>query len=213
MESNKSQTENLPSFSQYGNKMNDDNAKRKTGNINSNIRQNDTSIYDNSSSPNQIENPLTQLSQPSKRAKMMLQAISGGDKSLKSEMKSTMMNRFNINIPSTTQVPVRKSSKEMLFASLGGLQVGNSSSVVSNGIRGGKDMGGIGGVMSGIGKQKKKLFYCVVCKDSIPLPYAARCGHVCCRSCWDRWLGLGHNTCPLCKKITSKEEITAIEFK
>ena len=46
----------------------------------------------------------------------------------------------------------------------------------------------------------------------IKVPHAARCGHVCCKPCWEKWLNTGKTVCPLCRAPTSRDKITAVRL-
>ncbi len=66
-------------------------------------------------------------------------------------------------------------------------------------------------------RNKLNHWLCPICKDpEAEEPCAAKCGHVCCRSCWAQWLQrqTGHKgQCPICKSETSPESIMEIIYK
>ena len=39
---------------------------------------------------------------------------------------------------------------------------------------------------------------CVICYDRMKIPMAAKCGHICCKSCWEKALK-NFLECPMCK--------------
>ncbi|KAG8781054.1 hypothetical protein FRC12_022285 [Ceratobasidium sp. 428] len=66
-------------------------------------------------------------------------------------------------------------------------------------------------------------FSCGVCSHLCPSfeATAPRCGHVCCRPCWDQWAKsplsnstgkAGRTTCPTCRKVCRVANTTGVEF-
>ena len=55
----------------------------------------------------------------------------------------------------------------------------------------------------------KSMLSCAICTEAVENPYAARCGHICCRLCWEKVLQCGA-LCPLCRKPTSAVELTLV---
>jgi Zinc finger, C3HC4 type (RING finger) len=60
----------------------------------------------------------------------------------------------------------------------------------------------------GAGKVSKK-YVCTVCKNDAAEPCAAKCGHICCESCWSQWLRRS-GTCPCCRAPTLLQQIKKI---
>lgn len=58
------------------------------------------------------------------------------------------------------------------------------------------------------GKISKK-YVCTVCKNDAAEPCAAKCGHICCESCWSQWLRRSE-TCPCCRAPTMLQQIKKI---
>lgn len=58
-----------------------------------------------------------------------------------------------------------------------------------------------------------KRWECMVCKESeLKDPCAAACGHICCLSCWKRWMRV-NPACPLCKKDVSMKTLKRLQTK
>ena len=57
---------------------------------------------------------------------------------------------------------------------------------------------------------KLQRLTCVVCSDSPPhVPCVAKCGHVCCKGCWEQWLKV-KSACPYCRSTTSAADIARV---
>ena len=52
---------------------------------------------------------------------------------------------------------------------------------------------------------------CGICKCAASEPCAARCGHICCRVCWARWLAV-KLCCPFCNAAASMDKLTILQF-
>ena len=114
-----------------------------------------------------------QASQPSKRARMMLQAA----------LQPAVVARKDIS---------------GLLASI------NASKARSVGAGVVKGVGTVG-----VGGERKKKYVCAVCKSVAEEPCAARCGHICCETCWTQWLKR-QQTCPCCRAPTTLQQIKKI---
>ena len=57
---------------------------------------------------------------------------------------------------------------------------------------------------------KVTSFECSVCMDAIPNPngISLSCDHVFCRSCVTHWFDDGHNTCPICRRLFTPDQIS-----
>ena len=66
---------------------------------------------------------------------------------------------------------------------------------------------------SGDGRNPGKLskYTCPICKEQALDPCAAKCGHICCKECWSRWMAVKQN-CPQCKLSVLAAELIAIHF-
>jgi hypothetical protein len=51
-----------------------------------------------------------------------------------------------------------------------------------------------------------KKCVCLVCNSIAAEPCVAKCGHICCESCWSQWLGR-KQTCPYCRAPTTMQQI------
>lgn len=56
------------------------------------------------------------------------------------------------------------------------------------------------------------LLKCIICKEQANNACAARCGHICCQTCWTHWLKV-KSACPLCRHPTTIDSITKIRIK
>ena len=55
---------------------------------------------------------------------------------------------------------------------------------------------------------------CTVCDEAALDPYAARCGHVCCISCWKSWLKQSKKkSCPQCRRDVEYSQLTRLIIK
>jgi Zinc finger, C3HC4 type (RING finger) len=118
-----------------------------------------------------------QPSQPSKRARMMLQAA--------------------LQAPQ----PVVKRDLKGIIASINASKARNE--------RGGSEKENCKEKQAeGAGKVSKK-YVCTVCKNNAAEPCAAKCGHICCESCWSQWLRRSE-TCPCCRAPTLLQQIKKI---
>lgn len=52
---------------------------------------------------------------------------------------------------------------------------------------------------------------CTICQSSAVAPFNARCGHICCKSCWDQWLA-NQLTCPVCRERVRQKQLTKLYF-
>ena len=111
-----------------------------------------------------------QASQPSKRARLMLQAA-------------------------LQPAVVAKKDVSGLLASINASKR-SASSVVK-------------GVGAGVGGQMRKKYVCAVCKSVAEEPCAARCGHICCETCWTQWMKR-QQSCPCCRAPTTLQQIKKI---
>jgi len=129
----------------------------------------------------------SQMSQPSKRAKLMLEAARG--------------------------VPAKKDSRSVL-ASLGTGQASNVPAAAAATAATAKKAGAGAAAAAGAaaGGKGGKVYSCLVCMEVVQVPHAARCGHVCCKPCWEKWLNTGKTVCPLCRAPTSRDKITAVRL-
>ena len=50
---------------------------------------------------------------------------------------------------------------------------------------------------------------CPICRDLMKVPYKAKCGHVCCYSCWTSWL-IRVLECPICRNRTRLATLSPI---
>eukprot|EP00742_Colponemidia_sp_Colp-10_P016417 GILJ01018809.1.p1 GENE.GILJ01018809.1~~GILJ01018809.1.p1 ORF type:complete len:275 (+),score=39.69 GILJ01018809.1:74-826(+) len=50
---------------------------------------------------------------------------------------------------------------------------------------------------------------CAVCQEPAETILAARCGHICCDTCWDQWLS-NCLECPVCKQRTRTNHLTKL---
>ena len=58
---------------------------------------------------------------------------------------------------------------------------------------------------------KAAKLMCCICKDIAKIPFAARCGHICCRICWEQMLKSSREClCPMCRKPTTASELTQL---
>ena len=55
-------------------------------------------------------------------------------------------------------------------------------------------------------------FKCGVCTERPSLPCAGRCGHICCQTCWVKWLQI-NATCPMCRAPADKNSVTRLIMK
>jgi len=64
---------------------------------------------------------------------------------------------------------------------------------------------------SSVGNTKKLgRLQCIICSENPPtVPCASKCGHICCRDCWKKWLAV-KSTCPLCRISVSVSDIARI---
>lgn len=53
---------------------------------------------------------------------------------------------------------------------------------------------------------------CAVCKEVANQPCAAKCGHICCQSCWLSWLKI-KTACPVCRSLVNVNTVTKIVLK
>ena len=60
-------------------------------------------------------------------------------------------------------------------------------------------------------------FECAICMETAKLPCVNRvCGHICCEACWFKWFNsksTGGLTCPICRKVTCKEDLKRLIVK
>ena len=52
---------------------------------------------------------------------------------------------------------------------------------------------------------------CSVCQETATAPFVARCGHTCCKSCWDQWLS-EQLSCPVCRNRVRQKQLTKLFF-
>jgi len=60
-----------------------------------------------------------------------------------------------------------------------------------------------------IAPEKRSKYLCPICKDMALEPCVAKCGHVCCKHCWGKWLRV-NPVCPQCKESADPRTITPI---
>lgn len=56
------------------------------------------------------------------------------------------------------------------------------------------------------------LLECIACREPAKNPCAAKCGHICCESCWRKWFQV-NLTCPQCRSPASIATISKILIK
>jgi len=64
-------------------------------------------------------------------------------------------------------------------------------------------------VTATIAAEKRSKYLCPICKEMAVEPCVARCGHVCCKHCWGKWLRV-NPVCPQCKEPADPKTITPI---
>lgn len=52
---------------------------------------------------------------------------------------------------------------------------------------------------------------CTICQCPPVAPFTARCGHICCKACWDQWLA-EQLTCPVCRERVRQKQLTKLFF-
>ena len=117
-------------------------------------------------------------SQPSKRAKMMLNAVKNPVINI---VKKDIKTLFDNNLLGSMKIIKKKDSGTENDAK----KTTNSMNTV------------------------KKKYDCLVCKSVALVPCGAKCGHICCESCWVRWLKV-KESCPLCRAPTLLAQIKKI---
>jgi hypothetical protein len=118
-----------------------------------------------------------QPSQPSKRARMMLQAA--------------------LEAPQ----PVVKRDLTGIIASINASKARNEKS--------GSEKENCKDKKAEGGRKVSTKYVCTVCKNDAAEPCAAKCGHICCESCWSQWLRRSE-TCPCCRAPTVLQQIKKI---
>lgn len=53
---------------------------------------------------------------------------------------------------------------------------------------------------------------CNICNELTDTAYAAKCGHIMCKTCWTQWLRV-KESCPVCRAPASYQNIAKIVFK
>ena len=119
-------------------------------------------------------------SQPSKRAKMMLNAVKNPVINI---VKKDIKTLFDSNILGSMKIIKKKD---------GNIENDMKKSVGINSMN-----------------TVKKKYDCLVCKSVALVPCGAKCGHICCESCWVRWLKV-KESCPLCRAPTLLNQIKKI---
>ena len=185
---------------------NGDNIKsNRKDNCNDLKKDKSTSINHNyaENHPSQVDCPQpNQASQPSKRAKMMLNAAMNPSQDImKKEKKNLFTNTNNI---------LQNKLSNFALASRNNLEK-NINSLNANGSKNDRNHENINNSNNNnfLKKSTKiitKKYDCLICKNVALEPCAARCGHICCESCWLRWLKV-KETCPLCRAPTLLDQI------
>jgi len=52
---------------------------------------------------------------------------------------------------------------------------------------------------------------CPICRNNVITPFTAKCGHVCCHTCWQQWLQ-EKLECPVCREKTRFKQLTKLYF-
>lgn len=52
---------------------------------------------------------------------------------------------------------------------------------------------------------------CTICQLTATAPFSSRCGHICCKSCWNQWLK-EQLTCPVCRTRVRQKQLTKLYF-
>lgn len=64
----------------------------------------------------------------------------------------------------------------------------------------------------GNGRDIKSRFSCSICNETPSFPCAGKCGHICCGTCWSKWLKIKLE-CPICRTSCTKDDIKSIRFR
>ena len=143
---------------------------------------------------------LNQASQPSKRAKMMLQAAINPSQNIMKKEKNNLFTTTN-NILQTKLNNFSAISRKNLEKNISGINANTHGNKCDN--------YSSSDILKKAAKAIKKKYDCLVCKNVALEPCAARCGHICCENCWIRWLKV-KETCPLCRAPTLLDQIKKI---
>ncbi|KAL6076448.1 Regulator of telomere elongation helicase 1, variant 2 [Balamuthia mandrillaris] len=57
----------------------------------------------------------------------------------------------------------------------------------------------------------RNFLQCSICQDAADSPSAARCGHICCAACWQKWLSTKLE-CPVCRRRTRLKQLTRLHI-
>merc|ERR1712137_935269 len=52
---------------------------------------------------------------------------------------------------------------------------------------------------------------CSICREPAQSPFSSRCGHICCKICWDQWLK-EQLSCPVCRNRVRQKQLTKLYF-
>lgn len=59
-----------------------------------------------------------------------------------------------------------------------------------------------------------KSLMCNICLDAPIIACSARCGHICCLSCYEQWLKTSKASCPVCRiEVKSIADVKRITLK